>query len=393
MQAALHGHDVLVITRRNNRPAIEAAWHESPVPRLQVHYVDLPRPFLAWKKRFGQYGLLSYYYFWQVLVFFVARRLHSHARFDLAHHVTFVNDWMPSGIAGVRVPFIWGPVGGSTHAMPAQMRSSPPPRSRRYEAVRRTLQLTLRRFDPFVELTRRRAAVILTYTREGLAGIPPRHRCKARPVVHIGVSANELPGLGPAASDRSNAFRVVTGGRLVHWKGFDLLIEGFAEFLRVAPKVEADLIFTGDGPFRSTLEELAETCGIPDRVQFLGWLAGRDDVYRNLMAGHLYALPTLRDGPPTAILEAMAAGKPVLCLRLGATDELVPDFSGFKIPAGSRSQIIAGIADALTWAEGHRLELDEMGRRARAHALEVHDWRRIGDGVDALYRSLVPERG
>ena len=58
--------------------------------------------------------MYTYYYVWQICVWFVAKRLHRDTPFDLVHHVTFVNDWMPSGVAGARAPFI-GPVGGSTH--------------------------------------------------------------------------------------------------------------------------------------------------------------------------------------------------------------------------------------------------------------------------------------
>jgi glycosyltransferase involved in cell wall biosynthesis len=165
------------------------------------------------------------------------------------------------------------------------------------------------------------------------------------------------------------------------------LLEGFAGFVH-RTGAEARLVFTGEGPVRSSLERLSDALGVSERVQFLGKLPTLADVYRELEGASLYALPTLRDGPPTAILEAMLSGTPVLCLDLGATRELVPDGTGFKISVADRRQIVADIADALSWAAAHRLELHEMGLRARAHAIRAHDWDRIGDTADALYRSL-----
>jgi glycosyltransferase involved in cell wall biosynthesis len=390
VQAALHGHDVVVITRANNRLAIETRMRTSPIPNLCFHYIDLPKPFLIWKKRLGHYGLQSYYYMWQIYLWFAARKLHRRVAFDLVHHVTFVNDWMPAGAAGVEAPFIWGPVGGSTHVMPPALTATLPQRFRRYEWSRRSLQTALHRFDPLLELTRRRASLILTYTEEALDGIPPGHRHKARPIIHIGVSETDAPNLDDGGRP-SASLTVVSGGRLVHWKGFDLLVEGFAEFLG-ATDANAELILTGDGSFRASLEELVRTHGIAERVRFLGELPSRKDVYRELLQADLYALPTMRDGPPTAILEAMLASKPVLCLDLGATHEMVPDFVGLKIPARSRGQIITGIARALIWADNHRPELLEMGLRARAHALDIHHWGRIGDEVDGIYRSIAENR-
>jgi glycosyltransferase involved in cell wall biosynthesis len=89
----------------------------------------------------------------------------------------------------------------------------------------------------------------------------------------------------------------------------------------------------------------------------------------------------------------MALGLPVLCLRLGSTDELVPDSAGLKVNVGSREQVVSGIVSALAWAELHRAELHQMGLRARAHIAEFHNWNRIGDEIQAIYEeTLAPPR-
>ena len=387
LQAARHGHEVHVITRANNRAAIEGKLRSDPVPNLTFHYLDLPEPILRLKKQAGQYGILAYYYLWQLSAWRLARWLHRRIGFDVAHHVTFVNDWMPSGVAGVPVPFIWGPVGGSTHIMPKPLRAGLPASVRRYEMSRRLLQNLLRSSDPFLFLTRRRACVILTYTREALAGIPPRARSKAIPVVHIGISEFDLPALAPGGPS-GREFTVLTGGRLVHWKGFDLLIRGFAQFVANGGRASR-LNVIGQGPFRPFLENLVRSCAIEDQVRFLGWLPSRDDVYEAIGESHLYALPTLRDGPPVAILEAMFAARPILCLDVGAPRELVPDGAGFKIEVQNPSQVVRDVAETLAWASTHREALAEMGARARDHARSVHDWSRIGDRIEEIYRRVA----
>lgn len=387
VQAALHGHTVHVITRANNRDVIETELAARPIAGLTFHFYDLPRAFLWAKRHGGYYGLLAYYYFWQLGIKRLARRLHQEVGpFDLAHHVTFVNDWMPSGVAGLRVPFIWGPVGGSTHVIPKAFKGALAPRERAFEAIRRGTQELLKRFDPFVIATRRSARLILTYTEEALAGIPRRFRAKTRPIVHIGVIEAELPAKRPL-SKRDGGFNVLTGGRLVHWKGFDLLIEGFGRIAPANPSIRIDV--TGKGSFKATLERLAASSGIEDRVRFLGQLPDRSDVYAALVECDLFALPTLRDGPPVAILEAMLAGKPILCLDFGATRELVPDQAGIKIPVHSRPQVVADLAAALEWAVQHPEDLGKMGQEGRKHALSVHNWARIGDEIDAIYREVA----
>jgi glycosyltransferase involved in cell wall biosynthesis len=393
-QAALHGHEVHVLTRANNRESIERSLRNEPIRGLHFHYYDLPGWVQRLKKHTGYYGLLTYYYLWQLGVWFVIKGLSRRHTFDLAHHVTFVNDWMPSAACGTSAPLVWGPVGGSTHVMPRNLITRLPAYARRYEFVRRALQLTMWSFDPFLKITRNRASVILVYTQEAMEGIPRKHRHKARSIIHIGV-ADELSYSNKGTENSPPVttggprlgLTILSGGRLVHWKGLDLLIEGFARS-ECAKAPQARILFTGEGRYRATLEDIAQRLEVADRVEFLGHLPSHRDVLRLLRSCDLFALPTLRDGPPVAILEAMHAAKPVLCLDLGATRELVPPSAGIKVPFRDHDQVIDDISRELTWAQAHRADLTEMGQRGRDHTLAVHDWGRIGDEVNAVYESL-----
>ena len=113
--------EVWVITRANNRPVIEQALEREPLPNVHWVYFDLPRWARFWKK--GQHGVHLYYYLWQIGIYFLAKRLHREVGFDLVHHVTFVNYWMPSFLSLLPPPFVWGPVGGGESAPKAFYRT------------------------------------------------------------------------------------------------------------------------------------------------------------------------------------------------------------------------------------------------------------------------------
>jgi glycosyltransferase involved in cell wall biosynthesis len=382
---------VHVITRANNRAAIERELGgEPPETGPRFHYIDLSRFWLGVKRRLGYPGLIIYYYLWQVKLAWYARRLHRHLRFRVAHHVTFVNDWMPSGLSVLLLPFIWGPVGGSANRLPKEVKLSLPAYARGHELVRRVAQEGLKLLDPFLWLTRRRAVRILTFTRSALDGIPAAHRWKAVPITHIGISESDVPLRRTTGTEprREAGLTVMSGGRLVHWKGFDLLIEGFAAHQQET-RGESQLIITGGGPYQPFLSRLARRRGVEGSVHFVGRLPSREMVYARLSESDLYALPTLRDGPPVAILEAMLAGVPILCLDHGATKELVPAGAGFKIPLGTRPEIVSGIARALNWGLEHRSELEAMGKSARAYALAHHDWEVIGEEIARIYEGVL----
>lgn len=111
-EMAKRHHDVWVLTRTTQREAIEAKLASDPMPGLHFAYYDVPRwpPHWDYVKRKNLMEL--HYYLWQVGAHATARRLHRQVGFDVAQHVTFVRYWMPSLLARLPVPFIWGPVGG-----------------------------------------------------------------------------------------------------------------------------------------------------------------------------------------------------------------------------------------------------------------------------------------
>lgn len=388
VQAVRHGHEVVVITQTEHRDAIEAEIYHRPIPGLSFHYLDLPGPLLRRKRRLGYFGLLIYHYLWQIAVAIEARSLHRVARFDIAHHVTRINDWAPSGLAALNVPFIWGPIGGSTEIWPEQIEQRLPSSARRHEAIKRWTVLTAKTLDPLRKLTGRRASVILTCTEEALEGLKARERGRARSFVHMGVSADATKSVAAPPQD-SGELRMVTIDRLVHWKGVDLLIEGLAAF-RDAGSGQARLIMAGDGPYRPYLEQLVQDKNLTDSVEFLGQLPDREAVLDLLFGCHLFALPTLRDLPLIGMLDAMAVGLPILCLDHGASGELVPDEAGFKIPVRNREQVVTDIAVAIASGAGDLPSLRQRGWRAREHALAVHNWDRIGEEIDRLYQELAP---
>jgi hypothetical protein len=92
---------------------------------------------------------LGYYHLWQLVLAVRARRLHLRVRFDLAHHVTFVSDTLPSGLAFLGIPFVWGPIGGSTHQLPRSIELDLPGATQLHERMRATIQFFLKYLDPF----------------------------------------------------------------------------------------------------------------------------------------------------------------------------------------------------------------------------------------------------
>jgi glycosyltransferase involved in cell wall biosynthesis len=148
-----------------------------------------------------------------------------------------------------------------------------------------------------------------------------------------------------------------TVARFTHQKGHAFLLDAAPAVLKAFPRVH--FIFAGDGPLRGMLQARAEQLGLRDRVHFLGF---RTDVPDMLNAFDAFVLPSLYEGLPNAVLEAMACGLPVVATRVDGTPEaVVHGKSGLLVdPADSRQ-----LADALIRLLSNARLRGRLGRSAR----------------------------
>jgi glycosyltransferase involved in cell wall biosynthesis len=131
-------------------------------------------------------------------------------------------------------------------------------------------------------------------------------------------------------------YLVLTPARLHEQKGHAYLLAAAA----LVP--DATFVLAGDGPLRAELERRARELGVASRCLFLG---ERTDVPDLLASADLFVLPSLWEGLPLSVLEAMAAGCPVVASAIGGTDEAVTDgVTGLLVPPRDPAAIAAAIA-------------------------------------------------
>jgi len=136
---------------------------------------------------------------------------------------------------------------------------------------------------------------------------------------------------------------VLSLGQLDARKGHRVLVSAWPEVLRARPG--ARLVLVGDGPCRADLEEQARALGVAPFVTFAGFRAPADAF---LAACAVLVQPSFTEGMPNAVLEAMAAGKPIVATRVGGMPELVLDGqTGVLTPAGDPHALAAAIVALL----------------------------------------------
>ncbi len=329
------GYQVHVITRSNNRNAIETD-AASRNPALSFHYYDLPRWARAGKRWPG--GIYVYYLLWQLGAYRLAQRLHAGERFDRAHHVTFASYRQPSFMGGLGIPFIFGPVGGG-ESMPAQLRRGLSMGGRFAEAVR-NLGNSLIALDPLMRSTFSSAQTIACTTPETKARIPARYRAKCVVQPAIGLDESEIH---EPSCDEPIAPHFLFVGRLIYWKGLHLAFRALASARGSMPSVRLRIIGTGDD--RVWLESQARQCGVLD---LLDWIPSTPhaEIAREFRQSLALVFPSLHDSGGMVVLEAFAAGLPVVCLDLGGPGYLATPDCAVVIPThqANEATVIDGLA-------------------------------------------------
>lgn len=174
-------------------------------------------------------------------------------------------------------------------------------------------------------------------------------------------------------------------GRLVPIKGCGYFVDAAAQILRAVPK--ARFVIIGDGPQRLALEAQVSRFGLKERVRFLGWRRDLEHLYPDL---DVVVLSSVNEGTPVSVIEAMAAGRPVVATRVGGVPDVIEDgVNGLLVPPKDAS----ALADAVVSLLREPARGQQLGSAARQAVYPRFSIVRLVQDIEALYLTLLEHRG
>ena len=187
-------------------------------------------------------------------------------------------------------------------------------------------------------------------------------------------------GIHPRPSSSARP-RVVFVGRLVVNKGPHIFLRAAIQAL--ANSGGAEFLLVGEGPLRSRLESEVRRRDLTSHIRFLGF---RDDVFEILETATIFVRPSLLEGYPLSVLEAMACDVPVIASDIpGNADVVRHAETGILTEAGDVDALSTAMTTLLGDAETRR----RLATRARAAIARHPDWDMIGDQLVTVYRGLL----
>jgi glycosyltransferase involved in cell wall biosynthesis len=207
---------------------------------------------------------------------------------------------------------------------------------------------------------------------------------KSAPDLPIEVILNgaAATSIGPTAPH--TGVRILAVSRLIARKGLDTLIVALGK----SGCEQLSLDIAGDGPHRTTLRELAELCGVADRVRFHGFV-DRAGIAALHAQADLFVLASRAESCSMALLEAMAAGLPVIATRVGGSVELVEDgVNGLLFKANDVAQLTAALR---TLAE-HPAQRERFAAANRVLVRERFSWRAVAQRYESIFQQATDQR-
>jgi glycosyltransferase involved in cell wall biosynthesis len=157
-------------------------------------------------------------------------------------------------------------------------------------------------------------------------------------IVHTGVDETLVK---PPASRSQDALRILTVGRMVPIKGYDVLLDACRAMSDAG--VPWSLCLVGDGPMRQALERRATELRIADRVQFAGPVP-QEEIGHHLDRANVMVVSSFMEGVPVVLMEAMASGLAAVATRVGGVGELIDDGrNGLLVDPGSAQSLAAAL--------------------------------------------------
>ncbi len=387
--------DIHLVTQIRNQSAIEATgWREGQeFTAIDTERLAAPMHKLASVLRMGSGKGWTMQTAIQSLVYPYFERLTwqrfgadiKAGKYDVVHRVTPLTPTttspMAAKCAAAGVPFVIGPLNGGV------------PWPRGFDAERRREREWLSYVRSAYKLAPGRGAMfratsaVIVGSRHTGTEVPAAHQDKTIYIPENAIDPARFNKVAP--QDVSGPLRGCFIGRLVPYKGPDMLLEGAAPLMQQG-RLVLDII--GDGPMMPDLKAQAERLGVAQSVNFHGQLP-HNQVQDVASAANLLTFPSIREFGGGVVLEAMALGVVPVVMDYAGPGELVTPETGFAIPMGPKDQIISSLSALLDQIAQDPNALPGMGQAARARATQMFTWEAKAAQIAQVYDWVLAPEG
>ena len=322
----------------------------------------------------------SYYYFDHLVWQRFGKAIRNN-NFDIVHRITPLSPTIPSLMARkchrAGVPFVSGPLNGGV-PWPREFNAARRKEKEWLSYIRNTYKLL-----PGYASTLHSAAALIIGSQHTLAQVPAKYHEKCIYLPENGIDPEKFSLV--ADSNPKGPLRICFVGRLVPYKGPDMLLEAAAPLIR-ENRIKLDVF--GDGPLMGKLRMMVEQERLTNGVSLHGWVE-HAELQGQMCRSQVFAFPSIREFGGGVVLEAMALGLVPLVVDYAGPGELVTTDTGYKVPLGRREDIVVAFRQKLRTLVEERVSLEYIGRAARVRIHNLFTWEVKARQVREIYQWIL----
>lgn len=375
-----------VLTREAHRESIDA-WlkqHPEAVSAHRVEFIYYDPPSLFCKSLDS--GYLSFqmmYILWQIGAYFRVRK--GLKNYDILHHVTY-NTLMFSGVWWTRkCKVVLGPLGG-TSTVPNKLKGLYG-KETLISSVREFL-INHWRWIPWVRLSLYFSDRIYCANSQTLDILTPIYGDRCKMMLETGIDENELVSCN-VPTFKSTPLEILWVGALVKRKALTLAIQAIQR-LSMNPNLDehAVLVIVGDGDLMQASKALVDSLGVSENVRFLGRVDYLESK-RCMQECDIFLFTSVNDTSGNVILEAMSAGKPIVCLNHQGAKDITTNKCAIRVEVGTEHDTVKGISESLMRLCGDPVLRKSMGLAGQDRVKRKYLWRQKAKSMAYDYHELL----
>lgn len=369
-----------VITRANNKKFIEAHLPNDAAKNITFHYYDTNRFIRNLKKRAK--GLYFYYFCWQLGIVPLISKLKKQHAFDYSMHLTFGSMWLPTFLPLFNIPFIWGPIGGGDGEPKTFLKILP--LKQRILQYYRMFMIKTSLINPLIFIPSFRAKAILSRTENSSAVIPKIFRSKVRVMLETAMESDIFHLTNKRTILNHEPIKIITTGRLMPSKN---ILSAVKAFRYIPSSYNISFTIIGSGIEKSKIEKEISKSNNGHQIKIISEVS-RAEVLKELSKSDIYLFPSLREGGSWALMEAMAIGLPVICLKWSGMEIITDNDSAIRMPITNPEQMPKDMAIAICKLIDNPELMQKMGAAGRKRIKEVFNWDAKGLFIENLLTEL-----
>lgn len=323
------------------------------------------------------------YYRWQKKAYEFIKELCENEKFDYLWYITFGNIILPSYVYRIKVPLIWGPVGGTDEIDKNFEKRLSFKEKFPVQYIRKIILRTLR-FNHIYKKMCSKSSIIILRTEETLKYIPDKDKSKI--IYHLETAFDKNDVLKFVDRKKvhyikNDSINLIYTGQLIGRKNIVSLLDAFSYVIKYYPNTILNIV--GDGILLESLEKKAKKLIDSGNVKFWG-RCDRTKTLQLVYESDVYVFPSLIDTMTFSILEAMVLAKPIVCFDVSGMKYALNDSFAIKTPVYEYSQAIRDYAKNIMYLIDNDKERNRMGLNSKKYVEQNCSWDSIGNFIKDL---------